>query len=81
MPQMSKPKAIRSVFFVLMLHGLSQPALADNGESLRPAEELKSVVIRVDLCSYVTALIWLAFFEQSHNRSSKNACDNHAHVR
>src|SRR5208283_242896 len=29
MPQMSEPKAIRSSFFELMLHGLSQPALAD----------------------------------------------------
>src|ERR1700690_2410610 len=61
MPQMSEPKAIRRIFFALMLHGLSQPALADNGESLRQAEELKPVRIRVYLCSCVTDFIWLAF--------------------
>jgi hypothetical protein len=44
-----------------MLHELSQPALADNGESLRQAEELKPVRIRVYPCSCVTDFIWLAF--------------------
>jgi hypothetical protein len=53
MPQVSEPKAIRSSFFVLMLHGLSQPALADNSESLCRTEELKSIGIQADLCSCV----------------------------
>jgi hypothetical protein len=44
-----------------MLHGLTQLALADNGESLHPAEELKPVRVRVYLCSCVTDFIWLAF--------------------
>jgi hypothetical protein len=75
MPQMSEPKAIRSIFFVLMLHGLSQPALADNAESFRQAEELKPVRIRV-ICVMRDRPHLLGIFEQSHNRSSKTARDN-----
>src|ERR1035437_6308016 len=59
MPQMSEPKAIRRSFFMLMLHELSQPASADNGESLCRPKELKLIGIPVDqrLCVSAVHLI------------------------
>jgi hypothetical protein len=60
-----------------MLHELSQPASADNGESLCRPKELKLIGIPVDqrLCGSPHPV---RNFEQSRNRFSKSARDNRA---